>query len=107
MIEAALVSGIGTPVAYGLLRGMEKGKRKATMREYAVIGLAAFAATAIGAYFLQPAPINGAAVARAVGYPSISVSDVTAQLGRYAGGIDYPGQLTGGAGSNGSLVYID
>jgi len=106
MIEAALVSGIGTPVAYGLIKGMEKGKRKATMREYAVIGLAAFAATAVGAYFLQPAP-TPAVAAKAVGYPSMSVSDVTAQLGRYAGGIDYPGQMTGGAGSNGSLVYID
>ena len=105
MIEIALASGIGTPVAYGLLKGMEAKARKATLREYAVVGLAAFAVTAIGAYLMQPAP--AVAVAKRMGYPSMSVSDVTAQLGRYAGGIDYPGQLTGGTQTNGDLVYID
>jgi hypothetical protein len=110
MIQTALVAGIGTPVAYGLIKGMEKAKRKATLRDFAVVGLSAFAVSAIASYFMAT-PANGAATVR-MAVPTrngrrMSVSDVTVQLGRYAGGVDYPGQMTGGMDSNGSLVYID
>ena len=52
MIEIALASGIGTPLAYGLLKGMQAKAKKATLREYAVVGLAAFAVTALAANYL-------------------------------------------------------
>jgi len=107
MIELAIASGVGTPVAYGLIKGMQAKAKKATVRDYAVVGLAAFAVTAVANYLLQPTTPPATVVRKSAGYPSMSVSDVTVQLGRYAGGIDYPGQLTGGTQTNGDLVYID
>ena len=106
-MEVALASGIATPVAYSLLKGIGEVKKvKFRLREFAMIGLSAFAVTALAMQYLQPVTPPATAVARVVS-PSMSVSDVTAQLGRYAGGIDYPGQLTGGTQTNHDLIYVD
>ena len=108
MIEIAAISGIGTPMVFGLLKGIgEKTARKIQMREYLMIGLGAFTATAIASYLMQPVEVPGSI---SVPCPPIrkSVSDVTVQLGRYAGGIRYPGQMQAiGGNTNGSLIYID
>lgn len=108
MIEVAAISGIGTPIVFGLLKGIgEKTARKIQMREYLMIGLGAFTATAIASYLMQPPEIPAGI---SVPCPPIgkSVSGVTVQLGRYAGGIKYPGQMQAiGGSTNGSLIYVD
>jgi len=105
-MEVALAAGIGTPVAYSLLKGIgERAKVKFRLREFAIVGLSAFAVTALASQYLTATP--AASVSVPCGQPSMSVSSVTAQLGRYAGGVRYPGQMTGGTETNGDLIFID
>ena len=106
-IPAALAVGIGAPVVTGLLAGMfKKGSGKKYMKFFGMAAIATFATSAIVSYLMPPAPPIPAAAAMASPY-SKSVSDVTVQLGRYAGGINYPGQLTGGTATNGDLIFVD
>lgn len=106
--------GIGTALAVGLLKGIGgKNLMKIKARSYAVIGLAAIAAT-LGTFTLLPNGVTPAAMV--AGCPQTmagkSVSDVTVQLGRPPGqGILYPGQIrdTGAVSpySNGNTIYVD
>lgn len=107
-IPQALVIGIGAPIAALALAGVIHKKKdlKTYGRFMGITGVATFAAAVAAQYFL-PAPTAAAAAAVQMVPRPMSVSTVTAQLGRYAGGINYPGQMTGAAATNGSLVYID
>lgn len=111
VIPTALAIGIGAPIATALLVGIgKKGERKKYMRFLGVAAIATFATAALVSYFVFPAPAPptvAVAVARPPQQMSKSVSDVTVQLGRYAGGIDFPGQLTGGTATNGDLIFVD
>jgi len=105
-IEQALAIGFGAPIATGLLSGLiaRKEDAKAYWRIFGVGVLSTFAATMIATSFL---PSAGAPMAPA---PPVrmSVSNVGVQLGRYAGGINYPGQMRAfGGTANGNLVYLD
>lgn len=111
-VPVALAVGIGAPVITGLLSGMfKKGGAKQYMKFFGTAAIATFATTAIVLYLMPPAPAPApaaaVAVARSPQQMSKSVSDVTVQLGRYAGGIDFPGQLTGGTATNGDLIFVD
>jgi len=105
-IPQALVIGIGAPIGTMLLAGLAtKQGAKEYGRFFAIAGVATFAAAAAAQYFM-PAP--GTPMAATMAVPrQMSVSSSWAQLGRYAGGINYPGQMTGAAGVDGSLIYID
>ena len=106
-VPQALVIGIGAPVGTMLLAGLFKKKDlKAYGRFFGIAGVATFAAVVAAQYFM-PAPTAAAAAQAVMARTPMSVSTSWAQLGRYAGGIRYPGQMTGAASANGSLVYID
>lgn len=115
VIPTALAIGIGAPVVTGLLSGMfKKGGAKQYMKFFGTAAIATFATAAVVSYLMPPAPAPPAAavaVARPPQQVSKSVSDVTVQLGRYAGGINYPGQITGidpeGVFTDGSIIFVD
>ena len=106
MLQPIIIAA-STSIVGGLLTGALASKEAAKLywRNVGIVGLSAFASAALVTQFMQP-PV--AAVSCPSAPPvSKSVSDVTVQLGRYAGGIDYPGQLTGGTATNGDLIYVD
>jgi len=109
-IEQALAVGIGAPVLTAVLSGISgKEALKKWWRFFGLSALATFA-TAAAVIYLMPSPAPVVAGAVQMSAPSVgkSVSDVTVQLGRYAGGINYPGQMQAiGGTTDGSLIYID
>jgi hypothetical protein len=103
-VPQALAIGIGAPIGTMLLAGLAtKQGAKEYGRFFAIAGVATFAAAAAVQYFM---PVPAAGAVQMAPRP-MSVSSSWAQLGRYAGGINYPGQMTGAAGVDGSLIYID
>lgn len=106
-----LATGIGIPTFSAWLSGdfptsirdTEKVK-KIIIGSVVGIMVAGLAFMATAAPPVPPAAIVPPAVSK-------SVSDVTVQLGRYAGGIDYPGQIRDvaveGVYSDSSLIFVD
>jgi hypothetical protein len=111
VVPQALAIGIGAPLVTVFLSGLADPKSMrdpVMMRFLGISALATFTAAALVTYLLpSTAGARVSAAPVSTGYTGMSVSNVGVQLGRYAGGIRYPGQLTGGAGGDGSLIYID
>jgi len=111
-VPRALAIGIGAPIATGLLSGMIASKEdaKAYWRLFGIAAVAGFTTVMVADYLM---PKQAAAAAAAAPCPQAmrSVSGVTAQLGRYAGGVRYPGQMTGASGASAayptSYIVID
>jgi hypothetical protein len=103
-VPQAIVIGVAAPIAGTVLFGLTSKEAMSSFSRFlGIIGVSTFAAAVAVGYFM-PAPVAGAVMS--VPRP-MSVSSSWAQLGRYAGGINYPGQMTGAAGVDGSLIYID
>ncbi|MHA1852594.1 MAG: hypothetical protein ACTSUF_03695 [Candidatus Heimdallarchaeaceae archaeon] len=100
-----LLTGVGIPaITQWIKGGWESFKKETTLRDVALASMVGLGIAYI-ALSMTPPVEEEAAVAVPV---DKSVSNVTVQLGRYAGGIRYPGQLQSiGGTTDGSLVYID
>jgi uncharacterized membrane protein YidH (DUF202 family) len=106
-LETALPTiavGVGIPAVGAWLTGQFPdslkqfyGKEGKNLMIYSLVGIAV-----AGMAFMTQSKTPQAATIQYRQTP-MSVSAVTAQLGRYAGGINYPGQATNGDG----LVFVD
>jgi len=104
VIAEAMTIGIATPVTIALLQGMEGKKKKMALRSYALVGLSAFAVSALTLQFMPKPPVASSyVVSNGCGGCGRTVSGVTAQLSSgLSMGVRYPGQMT-----DSGLIFVD
>ena len=106
-VPMALAVGIGAPVVTGLLSGLVASKEdvRAYWKLFGVAAVSTIATAVIADYLMPSMPVAAAPMPAPA---RMSVSNVGVQLGRYAGGIRYPGQMQAiGGAFDGGLVYVD